>query len=113
MFGASPRFWIVNDGSFSTREFNSWTELSVWYNDVAARRTGAPAGLFDSRFLAGPNLAFANDTDAALFIQAHGYTDVTVPFAYFVGSANDYSNWTFKLSVANAYVAGVVTRNEG
>ena len=112
MFGASPRFWIVNDGSFSTREFNSWTELSVWYNDVAARRTGAPAGLFDSRFLAGPNLAFANDTEAALFIQSHIGWVTTIPFTYFVGAVNNFSNWTFKLAAAGAYVAGTVVHNE-
>ena len=112
MYGASPRLWLARVDAFNTMELHSWNALKAWYNAVPARNTGAPIGLFNSTFLIGPNVSFANDAEAALFIQSHNFADTTVPFAYFVGGSTDYAEWELHLSGTGMYTNGVSTHNE-
>ena len=112
MYGATPRLWLVRVDAFNTMEFHSWNALKAWYNAVPARNTGAPVGLFNSTFLVGPNVSFADDAAAALFIQSHNFTDTTGPFMYLVGGATDYAEWNMHLSGTAMYTAGVTTHTE-
>ena len=112
MFGASPRRWLGNDGSFSSVEWTNWRSVKAWFFAAVGRREGAPEGLFEGGFLAGPNLVFADDDEAVLFLQGERVSDTSTSWVYFVGTPGDYENWDFRLAIAGAYVAGEVVHEE-